>query len=77
MRCNFRLTKLINNVATFYYSRIVSLQAGAGQPMQRPSLAAVCSKHIMQRSKTDATPGSNPKDEKNKVEQLRVLRVLM
>jgi hypothetical protein len=32
MAYKIRLTKLINNGATFYYSRIVSLQAGAGRP---------------------------------------------
>ena len=58
---NFRLAKLINNGATFYYRRIVSLQ--------RPGTGQVGTESGWQWSQ-------NP-SKANKVEQLCVLRVLM
>jgi len=62
MLCNIGLAKLINNGATFYYRRIISLQL----PRSRGEAVQDTDGHLAQIPKG-----------LNKVEQLRVFRVLM
>jgi hypothetical protein len=71
------LTKLINNGATFYYRRIVSLQLPRSCDAAPKGTSALGVKGAMRAQNDQVGTGSNSTKGKNKVEQLRVLRVLM